>query len=452
MTASTLDCDLFTIGAGSGGVRASRMAARHGARVVVAEAEALGGTCVNLGCIPKKLFVYAAGFAETFQDAAAYGWTAGPTAFSWPTLLASKDREIARLNGVYGRLLDEAGVTRVSGRARLVDPHTVEVAGTRWRADHVLVATGGRPVVPSVPGIEVADVSDDAFHWPSLPERLVVVGGGYVAVEFAGLLHALGVEVTQLYRGPLFLRGFDDDVRTTLAAAMRADGVDLRFDADVVRIDPDGAARVVTLTDGSRLRADRVLYATGRRPDVTGLGLEDAGVRLTPEGAIAVDAYSRTSVPNVWAIGDVTDRIQLTPVAIKEGMAVARTIFGGVPTRPDHETVATAVFSHPPIATVGLTETEARARGGAIDVYRTTFRPLRHTMTGRDVRTMVKLVVDRDTGRVLGAHMVGEDAPEIIQGVAIAVKMGATKADFDATVGIHPTAAEEFVTMSEPVG
>jgi len=444
-------CDLFTIGAGSGGVRASRMAAQYGARVVVAEAAALGGTCVNVGCIPKKLFVYASEFGEVLRDANAYGWTVPPASFSWPTLVANKNREIERLNGVYGRLLDEAGVTCVAGRARLLDPHTVAVGDRRWTATNVLIATGGRPIRPDVPGIELADVSDDAFYWDALPERLVIVGGGYIAVEFAGLLHGLGVQVVQLYRGPLFLRGFDDDARVHLAGAMREAGIDLRFDTQVGRIEADGYRRRVTLTSGETLTADRVLFAVGRSPCADGIGLEAAGVRRTPNGAVAVDELSRTSVPSVWAVGDVTDRVQLTPVAIKEGAAVARTLFDGTPTRPDHETIPTAVFSHPPLATVGLTESEARARHGAIDVFRSVFRPLFHTLTGRAVSTMMKLVVDRTTDRVLGAHMVGADAPEIIQGIGIAVKMGATKAHFDATVGIHPTAAEEFVTMRAPV-
>jgi len=445
------DCDLFTIGAGSGGVRASRLAGRAGARVVVADGAPLGGTCVNLGCIPKKLFVYASEYAEHFRDAAAYGWQVGPATFRWETLRANKDREIARLNGVYAGLLDDAGVTRVDGWARIVDPHTVEVGGRRWRAANVLVATGGTPTLPEGVDRDLVDVSDDAFHWETLPKRMVVVGGGYIAVEFAGLLHGLGVEVTLVHRGEVFLRGFDDDLRHALADAMRAAGIDLRFDAVVARVERAGDGRRVVLTDGEVLEADRVLCATGRHPRVAGLGLEEVGVRFTSAGAVAVDAYSRTSVPSIWAIGDVTDRVQLTPVAIKEAVALVRTLFGNAPTRPDHETIPTAVFSHPPIGTVGLTEGEARARGIDVVIFRSRFRPLRHTLTGRDVRTMMKLVVDRRTERVLGAHMLGDDAPEIIQGVAIAVKMGATKADFDATVGIHPTAAEEFVTMSEPI-
>jgi len=452
MASQRFDFDLFTIGAGSGGVRASRMAAGHGARVAVAEERDLGGTCVNVGCIPKKLFVYASHFADDFEDAVGFGWTVGARHFEWDRLLANKDREIARLNGVYARLLDEAGVTRVEGRARLVDTHTIEVAGRRHTAEHVLVATGGWPALPAdVPGIEHAVTSNEMFHVPTLPERVVIVGGGYIAVEFAGILHGLGVAVTQLYRGPLFLRGFDEDVRQTLAAEMRKRGVDLRFDARVARIERRGSVRVVVLEDGSELEADVVLYATGRRPLTADLGLHEAGVETNRKGAIVVDEYSRTSVPNIWAIGDVTDRIQLTPVAIHEAMALAKTLFGGTPTAPDHQDVASAVFSQPPLAMVGLTEAQARERHGEVLVFRSTFRALKHTLTGRDEQTMMKLVVDRASDRVVGAHMVGPDAGEIIQGVAIAVKMKATKADFDATIGIHPTAAEEFVTLREPV-
>jgi len=450
MASDSHDFDLFTIGAGSGGVRASRMAALTGARVAVAEDGALGGTCVNVGCIPKKLFVYASHFADDFGDAAGFGWTVGDRSFDWPRLLANKNREIERLNGVYARLLDGAGVTRFAGRATLVDANTVEVAGRRHRAANVLVATGGWPSLPDVPGIEHAVSSNEMFHLPALPARAVVVGGGYIAVEFAGILHGLGVAVTQLYRGPLFLRGFDDDVRHTLAEEMRKRGVDLRFQARVARIERAGDERRVVLEDGSVVVADAVLYATGRRPLTAGLGLERVGVETGPDGAIVVDAWSRTSVPSVWAIGDVTDRIQLTPVAIHEAMALVRTLFGGVPTKPDHEDVASAVFSQPPVATVGLTEAQARERHGDVVVYRSTFRPLKHTLTGRDERTMMKLVVDRASDRVVGVHMVGADAAEIVQGLAVAVKMRATKADFDATIGIHPTAAEEFVTMREP--
>ena len=447
---SDYDFDLFVIGAGSGGVRASRMCSGHGARVAVAEERYLGGTCVNVGCIPKKLFVYASHFSEDFEDAAGYGWSVGEPTFDWRALLANKDREIERLNGIYARLLDAAGVTRIEGRARLLDAHRVEVGGRVYSAEHMLLAPGGWPHFPDIPGIEHAISSNEAFHLEDLPERAIVVGGGYIAVEFAGIFHGLGVRTTQLYRGPLFLRGFDDDVRRTLADEMRKRGIDLRFDARVERIERSAGALVATLGDGTALEADRILYATGRRPLTADLGLEEVGVELDAAGAIVVDEYSRSSVPNIWAIGDVTDRIQLTPVAIHEGMALAETLFGGRPTRPDHIDVASAVFSQPPIGTVGLSEAQARERYGEVEIYRSRFRPLKHTLTGRDEQTLMKLVVERESRRVVGAHMVGPDAGEITQGIAIAVKLGATKEQFDRTIGIHPTAAEEFVTMREP--
>jgi glutathione reductase (NADPH) len=447
---AAFDYDLFTIGAGSGGVRASRMSAGLGARVAVAEERDLGGTCVNVGCIPKKLFAYAAHFREDFEDAAGFGWSSGERRFSWRTLLENKDREIARLNGVYAKLLDEAGVTRIEGRAVIVDPHTVEVAGSRFTAENILIATGSWPSLPPVEGVEHAITSNEAFHLERLPSRAIIVGGGYIAVEFAGIFHGLGVDVVQLYRGPLFLRGFDDDVRSTLAAEMVKKGIDLRFDATVAKIEKRGGGVVATLAAGERLAADLILYATGRHPLTRELGLEAAGVELDAAGAVVVDAVSRSSVPSIWAVGDVTNRINLTPVAIHEGMALARTLFGGQPTRPDHEDVASAVFSQPPIGSVGLTEAAARERYGDIVVFRSRFRPLKHTLSGRDEQTMMKLLVDRASDRVVGCHLVGPDAAEIIQGLAIAVKCRATKAQFDATIGVHPTAAEEFVTMREP--
>ncbi len=445
------DFDLFVIGGGSGGVRASRMSASYGARVAIAEERYYGGTCVNVGCIPKKLLAYAAHYSEDFEDAAAFGWTVGERAHDWPRLIANKDREIARLSGLYAKLLDDAGVKRLDGRARLLDPHTVELGGARYSAANVLIATGGWPTRPEFPGGELAISSNEAFHLPELPRRALIVGGGYIAVEFAGIFNGLGARTTQLYRGELFLRGFDDDVRRALAEEMRKKGVDLRFQSDVARIDKHGSALRVRLANGDELDADAVLYATGRAPSTSGLGLEECGVELDAAGAIRVDAYSRSNVPSLWAIGDVTNRINLTPVAIHEAMALSATLFANRPTMPDHADVPTAVFSQPAIGTVGLTEAAARARYGEIDVYRTTFRPLRHTLTGRDEKTLMKLVVERNGQRVVGAHMVGPDAGEIIQGIAIAVKCRATKAQFDATIGIHPTAAEEFVTMRTPV-
>jgi glutathione reductase (NADPH) len=450
------DYDLFAIGAGSGGVRAARMSAGLGARVAIAEERYLGGTCVNVGCIPKKLFVYAAHYREDFEDAAGFGWTIGERSFDWPTLRANKDREIERLNGVYAGLLDGVGVDRFDGRARIVDPHTVEIdlaGGDRRRvsAENILVATGGWPSLPEIEGIEHAITSNEAFNLESLPRRALIVGGGYIAVEFAGIFHGLGVEVVQLYRGPLFLRGFDDDVRTTLAEDMRHKGIDLRFESNPAKIEKTPAGLVATLEDGSRVEADLILYATGRRPLVGDLGLEEAGVELNAAGAVVVDEYSRTSVSNIWAVGDATDRINLTPVALAEGMALAKTLFGGEPTRADHEDVPSAVFSQPPIGSVGATEQEARERYGDVAIYRSRFRALKHTLSGRDETTMMKLIVERAGDRVVGCHMVGPDAGEIVQGIAIAVKCGATKAQFDATIGIHPTSAEEFVTMREPV-
>ena len=443
------DHDLFVIGGGSGGVRAARIAASHGARVAVAEERYLGGTCVNVGCVPKKLLVYAAHFAEDFEDAAGFGWTVGERRFEWPRLIANKNREIERLNGVYRRMLEGGGVEIFEARATVADAHTVLVGGTTVTAGHILIATGGWPVVPEVPGAEHAITSNEAFFLDRLPERVVVVGGGYIAVEFAGIFHGLGSEVVQLYRGPLFLRGFDDDVRRTLAEEMTRKGIDLRFDADVERIEEAGGGLRATLADGSHLEAERIMYATGRAPNTGDLGLEGAGVELDEKGAVVVDAYSRSSVENIFAIGDVTDRVKLTPVAIREGHAVAETLFNDNPTKPDHADVPSCVFSQPSIGSVGLTEARARERHGAVDVYKSEFRAMKHTLSGRDERTMMKLIVDRASGRVVGCHMVGADAGEIIQGIGIAIKCGATKAQFDATVGIHPTSAEEFVTMSE---
>jgi glutathione reductase (NADPH) len=446
------DYDLFTIGAGSGGVRASRVASSMGARVAIAEDTYLGGTCVNAGCVPKKLFVYASHYREDFEDAASYGWSiAGPRRFDWKSLLENKDGEIARLNRVYARLLDEAGVERIEGRATLLDAHTVAVGERRHTAANILVATGSKPWLPPVPGIEHAITSDHTFHLERFPDRVVVVGGGYIAVEFAGIFHGMGAAVTQLYRGPLFLRGFDDDVRRALAAGMRKKGIDLRFEKNATAIERSGSGLRVRVDDGSALEADQVLYATGRVPKTASLGLEEAGVELDGNGAVMVDEYSRSSVPHICAIGDCTDRMMLTPVAIAEGVAFAKTVFAGTPTRPDYEGVPTAIFSQPPVGCVGLTEAEARERCGEIDVYRSQFRPMKHTLTGRDETAMMKLVVERASKRVLGCHMVGPDAAEITQGLAIALKCGATKAQFDATIGIHPTAAEEFVTMREKV-
>ncbi len=447
--ATERDFDLFVIGAGSGGVRAARMAAATGARVAVAEERDLGGTCVNVGCIPKKLFVYAAHVADEAADAAGFGWDVQTQGFDWQTLLSNKNQEIARLNGVYGTLLEQAGVRLIEGRARFEDAYTLSVGGKSYTADHILVATGGWPFLPDVPGIGHAITSNEAFHLAQLPNRVIVVGGGYIAVEFAGIFRGMGAEVVQLYRGPLFLRGFDDDCRHFIAEAMREHGVDLRFDVNVASIEKTPSGVLAVLDDGKVLEADQILYAVGRHPLTLDLGLEEIGVELDDDGAIVVDEYSRTCLPHILAIGDVTNRLQLTPVAIHEAMALVRTVFGGEPTRPDHEDVASCVFSHPPLGTVGLTEAEARQRYGEVDVYRSTFRPLKHTLTGRDENMLMKLVVEPKSDRVVGVHVVGHEAGEIVQGFAVAVKCGATKAQFDATIGIHPTSAEELVTMRQ---
>jgi glutathione reductase (NADPH) len=441
------DFDLITIGAGSGGVRASRVAANHGARVAVVEERYLGGTCVNVGCIPKKLLVYASEYGVSFEEAPGYGWTLTRPGFDWSRLIANKNREIQRLNGVYGEVLTSAGATIIDGRAVVLDAHTVAVGERRLTAEYLLIATGSWPTVPPIPGSQHAITSNEAFFLPELPESVILVGGGYIAAEFAGIFHGLGVKVTQLYRGALFLRGFDDDLRAMLAEEMRKRGVDLRFDADVEKLDAAGKGVRATLHDGTALNADLIMYATGRAPNTRGIGLENAGVKLDPEGGVIVDRYSRSSQPNIYAVGDCTNRVMLTPVAIAEGQAVAETLFNHKPTAVDYAIVPSAVFSQPSIATVGLTETAARQRLGEIDVYKTRFRPLRHTISGRDERTFMKLVVERKTDRVVGCHMVGAEAGEIIQGFAVALKCGATKADFDATIAIHPTAAEEFVTM-----
>jgi glutathione reductase (NADPH) len=449
---ATYDFDLFVIGGGSGGVRAARIAGNHGARVAIAEADRYGGTCVIRGCIPKKFFAYASAFSDLFEDAAAYGWTVEGARFDWQKLVAHKDERIARLESIYARLLEGAGCEVLHGRARLADAHTVEIGEKRVTAKHILVATGGRPDLPEAPGIEHAIVSDDAFDLDPLPERIAVVGGGYIAVEFAGIFHGLGREVTLIHRGARVLRGFDEDVREALTQHLAHTGMRLRLENTVSGIEKlDSGALRLSLSDDEPVEADTLLCATGRVPNTRGLGLEEVGVKLASSGAVVVDTYSRTSVPHIYAVGDCTDRVNLTPVAIREGHAFADTVFGGADRPVEHQVIPSAVFSHPPVGVVGLSEDEARQRGHELDIYRSSFRPLFHSMTGRQVKTMMKLVVDAKTQRVLGAHMVGDDAPEIIQGVAVAVKMGATKADFDATIAVHPTSAEEFVLMREKV-
>ena len=443
--------DLFVIGAGSGGVRAARMAAQRGARVAVADDAPLGGTCVNLGCIPKKLYSFAAHYAEAFEESHGYGWSGPAPVLDWTVLKARRAAEIGRLNAIYARLLNEAGATVLRGRARVVGANEVEVNGQVVRAKHILVATGARPVAPALPGVELAITSNEIFDLREFPRHLVVVGGGYIACEFVSIFRGLGAQVTQLYRGEQVLRGFDDDVRHFVAAEMRKKGVDLRTHSDVERIERDADRLHLTLRDGSALVADTVLYATGRHPNTAGLGLTEAGVRLTPNGAVVVDEHYCSNVPSIHALGDVIDRVQLTPVALAEAMALVDGLFGQGTRSVDYDLIPTAVFTHPGIGTVGLSEAAARERLGAVRIFRSEFKALRHTLSGSTERTLMKLVVDAASDRVVGVHMVGADADEIVQGFAVALKAGATKAVFDATIGIHPTAAEEFVTMREPV-
>lgn len=448
------DFDLFVIGAGSAGVRASRFAAGFGARVAVAESRYLGGTCVNVGCVPKKMLVYGAHFSEDFEQAQGYGWNLGEAGFDWPTLIANKNREIQRLNDIYRNLLVNSGVTLLEGHARLVDAHTVQVGEQRFSAEHILVATGGWPQIPDLPGREHAISSNEAFFLEKLPQRVLVVGGGYIAVEFASIFHGLGAKTTLLYRKDLFLRGFDGAVRTHLRDELSRKGLDLQFNADIARIDKqaDGSL-LATLKDGRTLEADCVFYATGRRPMLDDLGLENTGVELDDRGFIKVDDEYRTAEPSILALGDVIGRVQLTPVALAEGMAVARRLFKPAEYRPvDYDHIPTAVFSLPNIGTVGLSEEDARARGHKVKVFESRFRPMKLTLTENQERTLMKLVVDSESDRVLGCHMVGPEAGEIVQGLAVALKAGATKRIFDETIGVHPTAAEEFVTMRTPVG
>lgn len=445
------DYDLYVIGAGSGGVRCARMSASYGARVAVAEERYLGGTCVNVGCVPKKLFSYGSHYPAAFEDAAGYGWNVGESTLDWKRLIENKNREIERLNGIYRTILGNSDVTIHEARATLKDAHTVLVGGEEVTADKILVATGGWPTVPDFPGMEHAITSNEAFFLEDLPERVIMVGGGYIAVEFTGILHGYGSHVTQLYRGDLFLRGFDQDLRCHLAQEMLKQGVDLRFNANIASIEKTADGLVATLEDGSTVDADVVMYATGRAPNTRNIGLEALGVEMKKDGSIVVDDQFKTSVDNIYALGDVIDRFQLTPVAIAEAMVLSANLFNGQNLSTDYADIPTAVFSHPNIGTVGLSEEQAREKYTDIDVYKSDFKPMLHTLSGRDERTLMKLIVDKASDRVVGCHMVGPDAGEIIQGMGVALKAGATKAQFDATVGIHPTAAEEFVTMREPV-
>ncbi len=445
------DYELFVIGAGSGGVRAARIAAGHGARVGICEESRVGGTCVIRGCVPKKLLSYAAHFSEDFEDAQGYGWELGSRRFSWPKLIQAKHTEIARLEGIYQRLLANAGVDLFEGRGVLVDAHRVRIGAQEVSAEKILIATGGRPWSPDFPGVEHTISSDEAFELEDLPPKVLVYGGGYIACEFAGIFNGLGSTVHQVYRGHEVLRGFDHDVRRVVTREMAEKGIQFRFSTSIETVEkrPDGL--LVTLDNGEPLLVDCVMLATGREPYSRGLGLEAAGVQTTDDGAIPVDGFAATNVPHIFAVGDITNRIQLTPVALQEGHAFADTQFGGLPRETDHHCVPSAVFSNPQVGTVGVSEEEATEQYGAVDIYRSEFKPMKHTLSGRQEKALMKLIVERTGQRVVGLHVVGPDAPEIVQGFAVAIKWGLRKDQFDATIGVHPTAAEELVTLRQPV-
>ncbi len=446
----TYQYDLFVIGAGSGGVRAARMSATYGAKVAIAEDRYYGGTCVNVGCVPKKLFVYASHFAEEFETARGFGWTIDNARFDWHKLLINKNKEIERLNGVYKRILEGAGVEIMDGHATIVDEHTISINGEKITAERILIATGGWPSVPDFPGKEHVITSNEAFFLDHLPERIIIVGGGYIAVEFAGIFHGLGVDTTLVYRGPLFLRGFDHDLREILADEMRKKGINVVFNNNVAAIEKVKVHYKVRSTNDETRDTGLVMYATGRAPNTRNIGLENVNVKLNNNGAVIVDDYYQTSVPSIYAIGDVTDRVNLTPVALAEGMALARHLFDKQNIPVDYSDIPTCVFSQPNLATVGLTEEQAREKYGEVVIYKSKFKPMKLSLSDSDERTFMKLIVDKKSDHVVGVHMVGSDAGEIIQGIGIALKAGATKATFDATIGIHPTAAEEFVMMRTP--
>jgi glutathione reductase (NADPH) len=445
------DYDLFVIGAGSGGVRAARMASGHGVKVAIAEERYLGGTCVNVGCVPKKLFVYASQFRDQFDAAAGFGWMVGKSAFNWSSLIANKNQEIKRLQGVYNNLLQKAGVRIITGRANLLDAHTVAVDGAEYSAERILIATGGWPSVPDIPGKQHVVTSNEMFFLDQLPKRIIIVGGGYIAVEFASILHGFGVITTLCYRGHKLLRGFDEDIRDFLAHEMTSKGINILFNTDIEAIESAGDSFAARLIDGSKVSTDLVMYATGRTPNSTGFGLEELGVELDKERAIKVNSDYQTSVPSIYALGDVTNRINLTPVATAEGMALVNKLYGNQSKPVDYENIPTAVFSQPSIGSVGLTELQARKKYLDVDIYKTSFTPMKNTLSGIEEKTLMKMIVVRSTDRVVGMHMAGTDAPEIIQGMAIAIRAGATKAVFDSTIGIHPTTAEEFVTLRTAV-
>lgn len=449
-TTHDFDYDLFVIGAGSGGVRAARISASLGAKVAIAEDRYMGGTCVNVGCVPKKLYVYASEFGKGFKDGQGFGWQVQGKTFDWETLRDNKVTEISRLNAIYDRLLTGPGADVIEGRARLTGPHSVEVNGKVYTAQKILLATGTWPFVPDFPGHELAITSNEVFDLDVFPKRLVIIGGGYIATEFAGIFNGLGAKVTQLYRGPLFMRGFDDDIRRFVGDEVAKSGVDLRFNTDITALRRGANGLIATLTDGTELACDTVLCATGRQPNLAGLNIECTGVTLQDNGFVKVDTEYRTDEPSIFALGDMIGGPQLTPVALAEGMYFAHTQFGSGWKPVDYDFIPTAVFCQPNIGTVGYTEAEARAKYGDITVYKSEFKPMKHTLSGRDERSLMKLIVDDASDRVIGLHMVGPDAGEILQGMAIAIRVGATKADFDSTIGIHPTAAEEFVTLRTP--
>jgi len=446
------DYDLFVIGAGSGGVRASRMAASFGAKVAVCEDRYMGGTCVNVGCVPKKLYVYASEYSSHFNEGKGFGWSTGDISFDWETLRNSKTEEITRLNGIYDGILDNANVEIIRGRGRLVDKHTVEVDGNHYSAERIVIAVGGWPYIPEFPGNEHVVSSNEIFDLASFPRRVIVVGGGYIATEFSGIFNGLGADVSQLYRGALFLRGFDNDVREFAAQEIAKKGVNLQFNTDVTSIEKQADKSLkVNLSNGTSLVVDAVLYATGRKPQLNNLGLENVNIDLTDRGYIKVNQHFQTSEDSIYALGDVTGGMELTPVALEEGMTLARALYNNGSWKIDYTNIATTVFSQPNIATVGMTEEQARENYSNVVKYRSSFRAMKHSISGSEERSLMKLLVDGDSDKVLGAHMVGADAGEIMQGIAIAIKAGASKSDFDATIGIHPTAAEEFVTMRVPV-
>lgn len=446
------DYDLFVIGAGSGGVRAARMAAGQGAKVAIAEDRYFGGTCVNVGCVPKKLYVYASQFSESFTGSTGFGWSVDNPRFNWASLVTNKDKEINRLQSVYDKLLHDSGVHVVNGRANLVDEHTVKVGEKTYSVERIIVATGGWPFVPDVEGKEHIVTSNEIFNLPKLPSQMVIVGGGYIAVEFAGIMHGLGVDVTIFERGPKVLRGFDEDVRDFLIAEMTKKGIKFMFNTSVDRIELLCEGLTVHTTSGTTVPTELVMYATGRVPNTKGIGLEALGVELDDVGAIKVNDDYQTNVPSIYALGDVTNRVNLTPVATAEGMALVNKLYASKKSVMDYDNIPTAVFSQPSIGTVGLNEAKAREKYVDIDVYKSEFKPMKNTLSGSSERTLMKMLVVRSTDKVVGMHMVGPDAGEIIQGMAIAIRAGATKAIFDSTIGIHPTAAEEFVTMRKPVG